>query len=161
MDIPSAYVKLTDREGKDVGTYLVSLWFTLDERPDTVMVDGKTYELWLRFKRVYKPYTIHLIKFTHEKYIGTDTPKDFASEIRLTDPEAQHRTVRVWMNHPLSYQGESFYQQGFLPGDKGTILQVVRNPGWRMPYIACTLVALGMLLHFGLQLTTFLVRRAG
>ena len=52
-------------------------------------------------------------------------------------------------------------QQGFLPGDKGTILQVVRNPGWLMPYVSCTLVTLGMLLHFGLQLVTFLVRRAG
>lgn len=160
MDLPSAYIKLTTPDGKDLGTYLVSLWFTLDERPEIVTVDGKSYEVWLRFKRVYKPYTIHLNKFTHEKYIGTETAKDFASEIRLVDPaRKEDRTVRVWMNNPLRYQGETFYQQGFLPDDKGTILQVVRNPGWLMPYVSCTLVTLGMLLHFGLQLVTFLVRR--
>jgi hypothetical protein len=38
---------------------------------------------------------------------------------------------------------------------------VVRNPGADLPYISCTLVALGMLLHFGQQLITFLIRRAG
>lgn len=161
IDLPSAYVRLTDKDGKDLGTYLVSLWFTLDDQTQTVEVGGKAYEISLRFKRVYKPYTIHLIKFTHEKYIGTETPKDFASEIRLVDPSRKEdREVRIWMNNPLFYQGETFYQQGFLPGDKGTILQVVRNPGWTMPYISCVLVALGMLVHFGIQLVTFLNRRA-
>ena len=48
------------------------------------------------------------------------------------------------MNHPLLYAGETFYQQSFLPGDTGTILQVVRNPGWLLPYISCVMVALGM-----------------
>ena len=33
------------------------------------------------------------------------------------------------MNNPLRYNGETFYQSSYLPGDGGTILQVVRNPG--------------------------------
>ena len=41
------------------------------------------------------------------------------------------------MNHPLRYQGETFYQSGVLGLGKGTILQVVRNPGWLIPYISC------------------------
>jgi hypothetical protein len=68
--------------------------------------------------------------------------------------------VLIYMNEPLRYQGETFYQSSFLPGDKGTILQVVRNPGWLMPYIACTMVSLGMIFHFGLHLIGFLRRRA-
>jgi hypothetical protein len=40
-----------------------------------------------------------------------------------------------------------------------TSLQVVRNPGWTLPYISCALVALGMLVHFGLHLVQFLMRR--
>jgi hypothetical protein len=64
------------------------------------------------------------------------------------------------MNHPLRHAGETFYQSGFLPKDQGTILQVVRNPGWLMPYISCILVASGMLVHFGLHLIGFLRRRS-
>ena len=60
------------------------------------------------------------------------------------------------MNHPLSYNGETFYQQAFLPLDWGTRLQVVRNPGWIMPYLSCAMVSFGMLIHFGLHLSKFL-----
>ena len=48
----------------------------------------------------------------------------------------------------------------FLDGDRGTVLQVVRNPGWLMPYFSCALVSLGMLVHFGIHLVGFLRRRA-
>ena len=62
IDLPSAYVTLY-KKGTDekIGTYLVSLWFTLqpvhrESQPkQTVTVDGKTYELALRFTRYYKP----------------------------------------------------------------------------------------------------------
>ena len=40
------------------------------------------------------------------------------------------------------------------------MLQVVRNPGWMMPYVSCFMVSLGMALHFGLNLVQFLNRRA-
>ena len=60
---------------------------------------------------------------------------------------------------PMRYAGETFYQSGVLGGQKGTILQVVRNPGWLMPYISCVMVAAGMLLHFGQHLLVFLRRR--
>ncbi len=65
----------------------------------------------------------------------------------------------IYMNNPLRYRGETFYQASFKPGDGGTVLQVVRNPGWLLPYIACTLGALGMLIHFGMHLTRFVNRR--
>jgi len=38
---------------------------------------------------------------------------------------------------------------------------VVRNPAWQLPYWSCAVVALGMLIHFGLNLANFLERRAG
>ncbi len=40
----------------------------------------------------------------------------------------------------------------------GTVLQVVRNPGWLMPYIACAIGALGLIIHFGAGLLRFLNR---
>lgn len=158
VDAPSAYVMFKKRgTGEPLGTYLVSLWLN----PQPLTVDGKTYEVALRFKRTYKPYTIHLIKFSHDLFVGTDKPKNFSSLVRLDDPTRdEHREVLIYMNEPLRYRGETFYQSSFLPGDKGTVLQVVRNPGWLMPYIACTMVSVGMIFHFGLHLIGFLRRRA-
>jgi hypothetical protein len=158
VDAPSAYVQFKKKgTGESLGTYLVSLW--LNAQP--LVVNGKTYEISLRFKRTYKPYTVHLLKFSHEVYVGTEKPKNFSSLVRLDDPTRDdHREALIYMNEPLRYRGETFYQSAFLPGDKGTILQVVRNPGWLMPYVACTMVSLGMIFHFGLHLIGFLRRRA-
>src|SRR5262245_53916930 len=129
--------------------------------PPQYLRDGdKKYTVELRPKRGYKPYAIHLIKFTHKKYLGTETPKDYSSQVRLLDASRnEDREVRIWMNHPLGHGNETLYQSGVLPGGKGTILQVVKNPGWIMPYLSCAIVTLGMLIHFGLHLTAFLRRR--
>ena len=104
-------------------------------------------------------------KFTNDRYVGTNKPKDYRSNIRLVDPEDNtNRETEIYMNTPLRYRGETFYQSGFLDpeetGMKGTILQVVRNPGWLMPYISCGLVSIGMLVHFGIHLVGFLTRRS-
>jgi hypothetical protein len=165
-DMPSAYVTFR-KKGTDesLGTYLVSKWwstwwFPQLEQPQQVKADGKTYELFLRSTREYKPYSIHLIEFRHDRYLGTDTPKNWSSQIQLTDSKkGVDEENLIYMNHPLRHAGETFYQSGFLPGDQGTILQVVRNPGWLMPYVSCVLVASGMLIHFGLHLIGFLSRR--
>jgi ABC-type transport system involved in cytochrome c biogenesis permease subunit len=162
IDLASAYVTFKDKKtDQSLGTYLVSLWLTLDDRDQQVTVDGKKYDVSLRWKRVYKPYTIHLNHFTHDKYLGTETPKDFSSEIHLVDPArgVDRDHIKISMNDPLRYGGETFYQQSFLPGDAGTVLQVVRNPGWLMPYVSCGLVALGMLIHFSLHLVGFLRKK--
>ena len=115
----------------------------------------------LRFKRSYKPFSMELLEFKHERYLGTNTPKNFSSKIKLINENSnENRETLISMNNPLRYDGETFYQSGFLPNDKGTILQVVRNPGWIMPYLSCLVVSFGMLIHFGMHLNTFLKQRA-
>lgn len=165
VDLPSAYINLTDKtSGKSVGTYLASIWLSLSSLKPTQLVaseDGKKFELGLRFKRSYKPFSMELIEFKHDRYLGTNTPKNFSSKIKLMgDTNNDYRETLISMNNPLRYDGETFYQSGFLPNDKGTILQVVRNPGWLMPYLSCVIVSLGMLIHFGIHLNTFLNKRA-
>ncbi len=177
IDLPSAYVTLTKKgTGEPLGTYLVSDWLSeIIEWPEQkVTVDGKAYGLALRFKREFTPYTFQLEKFTHDKYPGTDIPNNFSSDVRILDPERNvDREVNIHMNVPLRYQRtsdapwwqllvrgqETYYQQGFLPGDVGTVLQVVRNPGWLAPYFACAMVALGMVVHFTITLSNFLGKR--
>jgi hypothetical protein len=161
-DMPSAFITLLDRDsGKSLGTYFVSRWWSaLNDDPQKVEVNGKVYGIELRWKRTYKPYSVHLEKFVQENYPNSDKPKEFASKVQVLGPNGdEERDVTISMNAPLRHRNETFYQSGVLEGGKGTILQVVQNPGWMMPYISCFLVSLGMIVHFGLQLSEFLRRR--
>lgn len=156
VDVPSAYVTFS-KAGKKIGNYLVTVYL---EEPQAVEVDGKTYEVSLRFTRTYKPYTLSLIDFKHDKFVGTDKPRNFSSQVRLVDPTRNvDREVLISMNNPLRHAGETFYQASFKQGDTGTVLQVVRNPGWMLPYVSCGLVTMGLLAHFGIRLVTSSRRR--
>ncbi|MEX0654273.1 MAG: cytochrome c biogenesis protein ResB [Phycisphaeraceae bacterium] len=156
IDWPTAYITL-HRGGRPLGTWLVSTFIQNPMQP--VTVDGRTYHIALRFKRTYKPYTLHLLEFRHDRFVGTQTPRNFSSRIRLVDPtQNEDREAVISMNNPLRYDGATFYQSAYKEGDVGTVLQVVRNPGWLLPYVACSLVALGMLIHFGMHLVRFVGR---
>jgi hypothetical protein len=157
MDIPSAYVTLS-RKGQTLGRFLVSVYL---DQTQTVTVDGRAYEIALRFKRTYKPYTIELLDFRHDKFVGTEKPRNFSSRVRLIDPGRNvNREVLIYMNNPLRHAGETFYQASFKQGDTGTVLQVVRNPGWLIPYISCAMVTLGLLIHFGIRMSSSVRRLA-
>src|SRR5439155_25079965 len=106
-----------------------------------------------RPSRYYKPYGVALQQFPHEQYAGIEIPKDFSSKVSLIDPERSvNRDVLIYMNHPLRYRGETFYHAGFQKDDSATILQVVHNPSFIAPYVACVIVAAGLLVQFGFHL---------
>jgi ABC-type transport system involved in cytochrome c biogenesis permease subunit len=164
-DYPSVRVAFRRKGSSEVlASKLLSLWFYPNATQriylfpqQSIEVDGKHYTVSLRPKRIYKPYSITLKEFHHGVYPGTDIAKDFTSTVELSDP-ARHedREAKVYMNNPLNYGWDTFYQSGYFPDNRGTILQVVRNYGRAMPYIACAMVALGMLVHFGIHLLGFL-----
>ena len=114
-DIVSAAVEivpigLAAAVNDSLGTWLVS--DALGAR-QTFSCAGRTWQLVLRPARYYKPFSVTLQKFTHDLYPGTEIPKNFSSQITLSDPErAVQRDVLIYMNHPLRYRGETFYQAG-------------------------------------------------
>ncbi len=114
----------------------------------------------MRPRREYLPYSLTLKNFRHDVYPGTDIPKNFSSLVRLVHPgRGEERDVLIYMNQPLRYAGKAFYQASFGKGDTLSVLQVVENPGWLLPYISCVLVAAGLILHFVLALFRSLKRR--
>jgi len=153
-DVTSAAIEIIPREsGTPLGIWLVS---SALNAPQTFSCQGKTWMIALRPARYYKPYSITLQKFSHERYLGTEIPKDFSSRITLTDTgRAVTRDVLIYMNHPLRYRGETYYQAGFQKDDSATILQVVHNPSFIAPYVACVIVAIGLLVQFGYHLVGF------
>lgn len=160
VDLPAAYVRLYEKGGAELGTYLVSLQLTMMGGHDDVSAGGKTYQMTLRNIRYYKPYSIKLLDFNFDRYLGTQKAKNYSSDVVLTAPDGSERQQTIRMNDPLRYGGETFYQSSFDPDESGTVLQVVQNPGWVIPYISCVVVSVGMLVHFGIYLTQFLLRRA-
>ena len=170
VDLTAAYVRVTEKgTGKELGTFLTGVFFELIKRsewtPNRVEVAGETWDVYLRFKRYYKPFTVELKDVSKTDYVGTNTPKDYRSVVQIIDPETgddfEHH---IWMNNPLRYAGETFYQQNYGPpdpvtGKESTTLTVVSNTGWLIPYVACVIVAVGMLAHFWIVMMRFLRRR--
>ena len=144
--------------GARVGTWLAS---NAIETPQTFQAAGRTWALSLRARREYLPYTLTLKDFKHDVYPGTTIPKNFSSLVRLNHPaRGEDRDVLIYMNQPLRYEGKTFYQASFGKDDTLSILQVVENPGWLLPYLSTVLVTVGLLVHFGISLRRG-VRRAG
>ena len=155
-DLVSVFVDVEAVQGP-LGTWLVS---NAISDPQSFTCSGRTFELVVRQRRFYKRFALTLLNFTHDRYAGTDIPKNFSSRVRLVDLERnENRDVLISMNDPLRYRGYTFYQSGFDNNDTTSILQVVKNPAMIMPYIACALVALGLVTQFSMHLFGFIRKR--
>jgi ResB-like family len=155
-DIPSAIIDIQAPD-KSLGTWLVSEYL---DRPQQFIYNNRTYRLQMRPRRYYSPFTIRLLEFRHDVYAGTDIPKNFSSRVQLQAPAtSENREVKIYMNNPLRYAGETFYQASFDPDNHGTILQVVHNPSWLTPYLSCILVGLGLVVQFMTHLLGFSLKR--
>jgi hypothetical protein len=145
IDLRAAYVEPI-ADGRSQGTWLVS---NAIGAPQSFVHQGRTWTLSMRPRREYLPYTLTLKKFRHDKYPGTDIPKNFSSLVQVKNPaQGEARDVLISMNQPLRYEGKAFYQASFGKNDTLSVLQVVENPGWLLPYVSCVLVGAGLLLHF-------------
>ncbi|BDG01122.1 cytochrome c biogenesis protein ResB [Anaeromyxobacter oryzae] len=144
--------------GRSYGTWLVSAQLGA---PQSFTHEGRTYQLAIRPRRIYLPYTVTLKKFRHDVYPGTSIPKNFSSLVHLSNPaKGEERDVLIFMNQPLRYDGKAFYQASFGKNDTLSILQVVQNPGWLLPYVSCVLVTIGLLVHFAITLRRSVRRQA-
>lgn len=170
-NIPSATVEvLAGAESK--GTWLVT---SQSSTPQSFEHDDKRWELALRFKRHYKPYSLTLLNFKHERYPGTDLPKDFRSRVRIEHPaKGESRETEIYMNNPLRYEGLTFFQLQMVdeetareamrrdpshPVRPSSTFQVVKNPSWLTPYFACLMVGLGLVVQFLIHLVGFARKR--
>jgi len=156
-NVPAAVVEPV-AGGRSYGFWLVSGQLGA---PQQFIHEGRTYSLAMRPRREYLPYSMTLKKFSHDVYEGTTIPKNFSSLVHLSNPgKGEARDVLIFMNQPLRYGGKAFYQASFGKNDTLSILQVVENPGWLLPYVSCVLVGLGLLVHFGISLRRALRRRS-
>ena len=156
-NLPTALVDLVGAEGS-IGTWLVSPMLVA---PQSFTYEGKEWQIAFRFEREYKPFTVELKELKHDVYPGSNIPKNFSSlvQVRANDG-SEDRESLIYMNHPLRYQGYTFYQYQMDSANGFSVLQVVRNPGRALPYIACVLMTIGLLWQFIAHLGKFANRRS-
>ncbi len=156
-DLTTAFVEVIPDGGKPQGRWLLSNAFKGEQSFDAA---ERSWKISIRQRRLYHPFSIKLLDFSHDRYLGTDVPKNFSSKIKILNPDTgENREDLIYMNHPLRYGGLTFYQAGFENNDSTSILQVVRNPVWTLPYISCAMVGLGLLWVFSQHLIKAISRR--
>lgn len=151
-NLTTVFVELRDAD-KSLGVWLLSV--ALDS-PESVECGGRTFRIELRPERYYLPFEITLNDFQFDRYAGTEIPKNFSSRVHLRDTaKSEDRDVLIYMNHPLRYGGKAFYQASFAKDETVSILQVVENPGWLLPYAGFGIVSAGLLAQFLMHLFGF------
>ncbi len=159
-NIATAIIEIKS-QNENSSSWIVSNVFEGQLPSQTFEMNGETFLISMRYKRKYFPFFMHLEDFTHDRYEGTDIPKNFSSKVRLEyDDGSKSRETLIYMNHPLRHEGHTFYQASFSKDDRSSMLQVVRNPGWLIPYVSCLMVSLGLIYQFGWSLFSFSRRMA-
>lgn len=109
---------------------------------------NREFEIALGARRRYRPFSITLLDARRDLHHGTDVARSIWSRVRIQNPASRdEREVVVAVNKPFRYQGETYYQSQVDAAGERSTLQVVRNPGWAMPYISCALVGFGLLVQ--------------
>ena len=156
-DLTAAFVEVIPDGGKSQGRWLLSNALKGEQ---SFVAAGRPWKISIRQRRLYHPFSIKLLDFSHDRYLGTNVPKNFSSKIRILNPDTgENREDLIYMNHPLRYGGLTFYQAGFENNDSTSIFQVVRNPVWTLPYISCAMVGCGLLWVFSQHLIKAISRR--
>lgn len=168
-NLPATVVELVSTNGTSLGTWL----FGLVLNDQTIEAGGQMWRATLRPTRYYQPFSVKLLKTTHDVFVGTRTASDprglarnFASRVLLERPATgERREVDISMNQPLRYDGLTFYQhqmdrEELERGGRGvSVLQVVRNPSWLAPYFGTLFVLAGLLVQFLMHLVDFIRKR--
>lgn len=138
---PGVVLRLPD--GRQVG-------LSLDD-PRIELAPGLHAEL--RHVRSRLPVGIELVHFQRENHPGTGMARAFSSEVLVHDASGSRRVV-ISMNRPLRVGAWTLYQQSYRETSQGvqSVFAVVHDRLQLSPYIASSIMLLGLLLHLGLRL---------
>jgi cytochrome c-type biogenesis protein CcsB len=98
------------------------------------------------------PFAIKLNDFEAERYPGTEKGySSYSSQVTVVDEKEGNFDYKIFMNNILNHRGYRFFQSGFDPDEKGTILSVNHDYwGTFFTYIGY------FMLYFGLMAILFI-----
>ena len=157
-NVPGAYVTITDKATQKTEEHILA---GLAGAPLTIKAGSEDWIITLNRRSWPLPFTVRLDKFTRELYPGTNIPKVFMSDVTKIEASSQ-QAVRISMNEPLRDKGYTLYQASWGPSNAGphdrlfSTFAVVRNPAEWMPLYACSVIGIGLFVHFSLKLFEYL-----
>ena len=115
--------------------------------PTTVEVGGLKVHLAYGSEQYDLPFSITLNDFIADKYPGTEKGYSaFKSKVTVVDDSGALKDEEIFMNNVLDRDGYRFFQSGFDPDEKGTILSVNHDFwGTWITYIGYFLLYLGLM----------------
>ena len=160
-NMPGAYVTLKDKASGNIEEHVLA---ALENPPLTVKAGNEDWTISLNRRNWPLPFTVRLDHFTRELYPGTNTPKVFMSDVTKIEGNSR-QSIKISMNEPLRHKGYTLYQSSWGPSNAGpndrlfSTLAVVRNPAEWIPLYACSVIGLGLFVHFSLKLFQYLRRQ--
>jgi len=112
-----------------------------------VRVGGLDFALKYGSKTLELPFSLKLNDFEAERYPGTERGYSaYSSEVTVIDDREEDYDYKIFMNNILDNGGYRFFQSGFDPDEKGTILSVNHDYwGSLITYIGYFMLYFGML----------------
>ncbi len=117
------------------------------EPPSNIKINDVEIAISWGSKIIELPFNIYLFDFQIERYPGSQSPSSYTSKVVLND-ENKSIDYKIFMNHPLSYNGFKFFQSSYDRDERGTVLSVNNDPGKWPTYFAYFLLSLGFILNF-------------
>ncbi len=119
------------------------------EFPQYIHAQNKRYQIILRHKRTYLPFSIKLLEFRYMNHPGTRLAKHYQSDLLIEDQNTSLWKTSIKMNQPVRYKGYTLYQSSFeeTQTQTTTILAIVYNKVRLFPYISGLIMMVGILWH--------------
>ena len=122
-----------------------------DEPSYSLNYKGVDYVLLLRKKQYKLPFMIELVDVSRELHPGTDKAKSYQSKVVIHEHDLA-RELTISMNKPFRSGLYTAYQASFgidADAKEMTVLAIVKNLDYSLPYIASLICSLGLFIHFG------------
>ncbi len=118
-------------------------------QPDPELLQVGDLDVYLSYgsRKIDLPFSITLNDFIADKYPGTEKGYSaFKSKVTVNDSDSEFFDTEIFMNNVLDHQGYRFFQSGFDPDEKGTILSVNHDmAGTWITYIGYFLLYIGLM----------------
>ena len=94
------------------------------------------------------PFELELVKFTLNRYPGSQSPSSYESDLRV-HVDGEVREARVFMNNVLDLKGYRFFQASYDQDEMGTVLSVNHDVAGRIiTYTGYLLLMIGFIMMF-------------
>lgn len=117
---------------------------------ERIFSNGYNLTFSLKRKEFQLPFNIKLLDVNRELHPNSSIASSYSSKILFSDKDIQ-REAKISMNKPIRSGKYTVYQARYgvdLDGNEFSVLAVVKNLNYQLPYWATFLINFGLILHF-------------